>query len=153
MAEFDLNSELPANAIKEIEGKVASTDFGNCLTECPVKVPGQNFALVSFVGPDCSQKAKKAGFRVLGAFSTKEEASSHARRVMKAETTFSLFVCDMYNWCICTPDETNIKEKEVIDEQLQTLLVEHNKAMVQGKLEFDKRKELLMKKHGEPSST
>ncbi len=41
-------------------------------------VPGQVFACISIVGPECPQKNDKFGIKLRGAFATRDEAANHA---------------------------------------------------------------------------
>ena len=40
-------------------------------------VPGQLFACLSIVGPECPQKNEKFGIKIRGCFSTRDEAANH----------------------------------------------------------------------------
>jgi hypothetical protein len=42
-------------------------------------VPGQVFACMSVVGPECPQKNDQFGLKIYGAFPTREEAANHAK--------------------------------------------------------------------------
>ena len=53
-------------------------------------VPGQIFACISLVGPDCPQKNDKFGLKIRGCFGTRDEASSHAKRLQKEDATFDI---------------------------------------------------------------
>ncbi len=46
-------------------------------------VPGQVFACISIVGPECPQKNDKFGIKLRGAFATRDEAANHAKRLAK----------------------------------------------------------------------
>ena len=58
-------------------------------------VPGQIFACLSVVGPDCPQKNDKFGIKIRGAFNTRDEAASHAKRLQKEDATFDIYVVDV----------------------------------------------------------
>ena len=63
-------------------------------------VPGQLFACLSIVGPECPQKNEKFGIKIRGAFSTRDEAANHAKRLQKEDSTFDIYVVDMYKWLL-----------------------------------------------------
>lgn len=145
---FTLEDELPVESLKNIDDAI--TDMAPALkcqevnlSKCPASVPGQEFALVSFVGPDCSQKSVKAGFRVLGCFKTVEAANEHARTVMAAENHFDLYVCNMYQWSLCTPPRGSI-DVEKCDKELNDLVSKHKETQERGKLASEERKRLLI---------
>ena len=46
-------------------------------------VPGQLYACLSVVGPEAPQKNDKFGIKIRGAFSTRDEAANHAKRLQK----------------------------------------------------------------------
>jgi len=46
-------------------------------------VPGQLFACMSVVGPEAPQKNDQFGVKIRGAFSTRDEAANHAKRLQK----------------------------------------------------------------------
>jgi hypothetical protein len=48
-------------------------------------VPGQLYACLSVVGPECPQKNDKFGIKIRGAFNSREEAASHAKRLQKED--------------------------------------------------------------------
>jgi hypothetical protein len=61
-------------------------------------VPGQNYAVISVIGPDCPQKSDKFGLKISGCFATQDEASSYAKKLHKDNGNFDLYVCNLYKW-------------------------------------------------------
>ena len=149
---ISLTDDLPTESKAGIEERLAemAPSLSNPklnLSKCPVEVPGQNYAVVSFVGPDCSQKSTKAGFRVLGCFKTAEDANAHARIIMETESLFNIYVCDMYNWCLCTPPEGEIP-RETCDKELNSLITHHRETQEKSRLMNEERKRLLIEQEG-----
>ena len=66
------------------------------LTQDYTTVPGQLYACLSVVGPESPQKNEKFGIKIRGAFSNRDEASNHAKRLQKEDPTFDIYVVDMY---------------------------------------------------------
>ena len=58
-------------------------------------VPGQLYACISIVGPDCPQKTDKFGIKLRGAFPSKDDAERHAKRLQKEDAPFDISVVDM----------------------------------------------------------
>lgn len=146
--EFDIFSPLPERSKEKIKEEVEArqAEFSNKetnLQKWPVEVNGQNFAIVSFVGPDCSQKTQKAGFCVLGVFADKESAAAHVRKIMQHENNFDVYVCSMYEWCLCTPPRGTIST-EHCEEKLNELISERKKHQELEKATFEERKRLLL---------
>jgi hypothetical protein len=85
-------------------------------------VPGQLYACLSVVGPEAPQKNDKFGIKIRGAFSTREEAASHAKRLQKEDATFDIYVVDMYKWLLIPPDPTKIEDVHYTNEKLEELM-------------------------------
>ena len=76
----------------------------NTIVELPVgltlepdylTLPGQNFALVSFVGPEfCRQKSGQFAMKVRGCFATEEEAKAYVKRLQRSGDN----VVDIFPW-------------------------------------------------------
>ena len=58
----------------------------------PIKVPSQNWACVSFVSPDSSQKCKSIGMKIRGVFDTQQEAKNHIQQLIKLDPVFDIFI-------------------------------------------------------------
>ena len=150
---FDIFSELPEASVQNIQDTIKESNprLSNQeinLARWPLQLPGQSFAVVSFVGPDCSQRSQKAGFCVLGTFDTKENASEHVRKLMKVEDNFDIYVCSMYEWCLCTPPRGEIAQ-EHCNEKLNELITERKKHQETERLSFEERKRLLLQANDE----
>ena len=71
-------------------------------------VPCQLYACLSVIGPEAPQKNDKFGIKIRGAFNSRDEAASHAKRLQKEDATFDIYVVDMYKWLLIPPDPTKI---------------------------------------------
>ena len=85
-------------------------------------VPGQLYACLSVVGPEAPQKNDKFGIKIRGAFSTRDEAANHAKRLQKEDATFDIYVVDMYKWLLIPPDPTKIEDVHYTNEKLEELM-------------------------------
>lgn len=141
--------ELPENKLKQINAvtdaihKQTDNMEYNLATD-PIKVPGQNFILVSFVSPTANQKCAFMGMKISGAFDKYEEALEHVGRLMKLEPTFDVFICSMYDWCLIPPDPELIKDQKHQDETLNKIISEYRKNQIYAKEHFEERKKMLM---------
>jgi excinuclease UvrABC nuclease subunit len=109
-----------------------------------IKVPGQNWACVSFVSPDGNQKCKSIGMKIRGVFDKQEEATDYVKRLIKLDPTFDIYVCEMYNWCLVPPDPEMITNQTYQDETLNSLISEYRKNQIHAKEHFEERKREMM---------
>ena len=103
-------------------------------------VPGQIFACLSVVGPECPQKNDKFGIKIRGAFNTRDEAASHAKRLQKEDATFDIYVVDMYKWLLIPPDPAKIDDAHYTNEKLEELMTGYRENQAQAAKMFNERK-------------
>ena len=103
-------------------------------------VPGQLFACLSIVGPEAPQKNDKFGIKIRGAFATRDEAASHAKRLQKEDATFDIYVVDMYKWLLIPPDPTKIEDSHYTNEKLEELMTGYKENQAQAAKMFNERK-------------
>jgi hypothetical protein len=108
-------------------------------------VPGQVFACLSIVGPDTPQKNDKHGIKIRGAFATRDEAASHAKRLQKEDPTFDIYVVDMYKWLLIPPDSTKIDDVHYNNEKLEEIMSGYKENQSQAARMFNERKQGMMK--------
>ena len=107
-------------------------------------VPGQVFACLSIVGPDCPQKTDKFGIKIRGAFATRDEASNHAKRLQKEDPTFDIYVVDLYKWLLVPPDPSTIEDAHYTNEKLEEIMVKYRENQSQAARMFEERKRDMM---------
>ena len=107
-------------------------------------VPGQLYACLSVVGPDAPQKNDKFGIKIRGAFNSRDEAASHAKRLQKEDATFDIYVVDMYKWLLIPPDPVQIEEAHYADEKLEELMSGYRENQAQAAAMFSERKRDMM---------
>ena len=107
-------------------------------------VPGQVFACLSVVGPDCPQKTDKFGIKIRGTFATRDEAANHAKRLQKEDSTFDIYVVDMYKWLLIPPDPTKIDDVHFTNEKLEEIMVGYKENQAQAAKMFEERKRDMM---------
>lgn len=121
------------------------------LDEDVFTVPGQNYALLSFVGPDQRQKNDKFGMKIRGVFNTKEEADAHVRKIRKFDTITDVYMVDLYKWLLLPPPSNplELENAEVkYDESqkyLEDLVTGHRKNQELAKQHFEERKAAVIK--------
>ena len=109
-----------------------------------IKVPGQNWACVSFVSPTSNQKSSAMGMKIRGCFDHREEAVEHVKRLIKLDPSFDIFICDMYNWCLVPPDPEHISDQTYQDQTLNKIISEYKKNQIYAKEHFEERKREMM---------
>jgi len=104
-------------------------------------VPGQAFACLSIVGPECPQKNDKFGIKIRGAFATRDEAASHAKRLQKEDGTFDIYVVDLYKWLLIPPDSDKIEDVHYSNEKLEEIMTGYKDNQAQAARMFSERKQ------------
>jgi len=146
---FEPWDELPEDKLRKVkilaDAAHAATDSMEVnLTTDVLKVPSQNWALVSFVSPTSNQKNASIGMKLRGVFDTREEATEHIKRLIKLDPMFDIFICEMYNWCLVPPDPELIADQNYQDETLNKLVSEYRKNQIFAKEHFEERKRELL---------
>ena len=108
-------------------------------------VPGQVFACLSIIGPEAPQKNDKFGIKIRGAFATRDEAANHAKRLQKEDTTFDIYVVDMYKWLLIPPDSSKIADVHYNNEKLEEIMSGYKDNQAQAARMFSERKQGMMK--------
>ena len=103
-------------------------------------VPGQLYACLSVIGPEAPQKNDKFGIKIRGAFNSRDEAASHAKRIQKEDATFDIYVVDMYKWLLIPPDPTKIEDVHYTNEKLEELMSGYRENQAQAAQMFAERK-------------
>ena len=111
-----------------------------------VTVPGQLFACLSIVGPECPQRNDKFGIKIRGAFSSREEAEKHAKRLQTDDATFDIYVVDMYKWLLIPPDREKIEDVHYANEKLEEIFTKYRENQRMAAAMFEKRKKDLTAK-------
>ena len=103
-------------------------------------VPGQIYALISLVGPDCPQRGDKFGLKIRGVFNSREEASSHAKRLQREDATFDIYLVDMYKWLLIPPDREQIEDVHYQNEKLEEIMTKYKENQRHAAAMFERRK-------------
>lgn len=107
-------------------------------------VPGQLYACLSIVGPESPQKNDKFGIKIRGAFATRDEAASHAKRLQKEDSTFDIYVVDMYKWLLIPPDPVKIDDVHYTNEKLEEIMTGYRENQAEAARMFNERKRDMM---------
>ena len=111
-------------------------------------VPGQIYACLSVVGPECPQKNDQFGIKIRGCFNSRPEAESHAKRLQKEDATFDIYVVDMYKWLLIPPDPTKIEDVHYTNDKLEEIMTGYKENQAQAARMFNERKQGMVDKTG-----
>ena len=107
-------------------------------------VPGQLYACLSVVGPEAPQKNDKFGIKIRGAFASRDEAASHAKRLQKEDSTFDIYVVDMYKWLLIPPNPLKIEDVHYQNEKLEEIMSGYKENQAEAARMFNERKRDMM---------
>jgi hypothetical protein len=112
-----------------------------------IQVPGQQYALVSFVGPEyCRQKSSRFAMKIRGVFSTQEEAKAFVKRIQRAgDNIVDIFLMEMGQWAPCPPDPMSVETQEYQETFLNELMQGYAESQRSAKEVFADRKAKVMK--------
>lgn len=107
-------------------------------------VPGQLYACLSVVGPEAPQKNDKFGIKIRGAFASRDEAAAHAKRLQREDSTFDIYVVDMYKWLLIPPDPLKIEDVHYQNEKLEEIMTGYKQNQAEAARMFNERKRDMM---------
>lgn len=109
-----------------------------------VTVPGQLFALVSFVAPTgTNQRNDKFGMKIRGCFATREEAHAHVKRLQQTDSVTDIYLVDMYKWLLIPPDPNALEDHQYQEDFLNSLVKGYRESQALAKQHFLERKEAI----------
>lgn len=129
--------------------KMTTPDLPIGLTLEPdyINVPGQNYALVSFVGPEyCRQKSDRFAMKIRGVFATQEEAKAYVQRLHRTgDNLVDIFLLEIGKWAPCPPDPMQVETQEYQEQFLNDLMQGYAESQRSAKEMFADRKQKVMK--------
>ena len=126
-----------------VERQIRSLSLNENVDKDIEKVSGQNYALICVVSPQGGQKSENICLKIKGVFNTLEDANKHAEMLQKIDSTFDIYVVDMYSWLLVPPDPTLIEQKHV-DSKLNEIIGGHRESQLKAKMYFEERKRELI---------
>jgi hypothetical protein len=117
-----------------------------------IKLPGQNYALISVVSPNSSQKNETCGLKIKGVFDTIQEAQLYAKKINKLDPIFDIYLVELYKWLPIPPNVDMIENKEYQDSMLNTIIKGHAEEQQKAVEFFETRKLELMKGKIDPTN-
>lgn len=126
-----------------VEKQVRSLSLDENVDKDIEQVSGQKYALISIVSPNSDQKCDNICLKIKGAFGNLEDANKHAEMLQKIDSTFDIYVVEMYSWLLVPPDPNLIEQKHV-DSKLNEIISGHRENQLKAKEYFNERKRELM---------
>ena len=111
------------------------------LTEDPIKIPEQNFALISIVSPSTSQQCMTTALKIRGVFSNEKDANKHLEKLMKLDNNFDVFLVEMNKWLQIPPEIDHIQDQVYQDKRLNQLIQGYHEEQLKSKEFFESRKQ------------
>ena len=157
-----LNTELTSDQLKRANSTALeilnNNDAFNCdknLEKDKITVPGQEYAVVCWIGPTFKAKTSDYGFRIMGAFELLEEARDYAEFVNSEDPMYDTGVMQMNHFCLGYADKSDFfKENDVrktdseaqsdLDAALNVFICDHKLEIEEKKQIFELRKEVLI---------
>ena len=118
-----------------------------------VTLPGQQYALISIVGPEQPQKSEKLGLKIYSCHGTLDDAKSHAARLQKEDATFDIMVVETCTWALIPPDKSSITDVHYVEDKLDEIFTKYHENRRAAAAMFEKRKRDMMAKPIEGSDT
>ena len=95
------------------------------------------------MSPQDGQKSENICLKIKGVFNTLDDANKHAEMLQKIDSTFDIYVVEMYSWLLVPPDATLIEQKHV-DSKLNEIIGGHRESQLKAKMYFEERKRELI---------
>ena len=107
-----------------VEQKIKNMSLDEIVDKDTMPLPGQNYALISVISPQSTQKCKNVCIKIKGTFDKLEDAQKHAETLQKIDPTFDIYVVEMYSWLLLPPDPELIEQVHV-DNKLNEIIGGH----------------------------
>jgi len=110
----------------------------------PIEVPGQKFAVVSYVAPHTApQRCKTIAVKLRGCFESKDAADARAYEVAQMDPDFDVYVVEMYEWLVLPlpVEQQSALRMKYNQDKLQQLMdgyyqnVDRGRKNVQGRMQ------------------
>ena len=109
-------------------------------------IPGQNFALVSIVGPNFKQKCNVYGLKVRGVADTLEKAKSMSQKLTKVDPDFDIYTVEIGKFFPLDVDPMQLNDVEYQNTQLNSLIKNYLENRENANNEYERRKNEMVKK-------
>jgi len=123
----------------------SETNAGGGKTRVPepdppfIRIPGQNYLLISNVGPTAGQKNDFVAIKVRGCFSSIKEADEFAKDMReKVDPDFDYFIIPMWTWVLLPLNPEQVRMKYT-DKHLDQIMEGYYESMEKSQLHLQER--------------
>lgn len=136
------NNEQETPEVDESDYKYTKID---CLNEDP-EIPGQKFALLSFVSPEGIMNCKVRGLMVRGVYATQSEAETACQNLKKIDKYHDVFVGPVGKWLPWNPTTKQAEKVKYRNAKLDKIMAKVHESDLKELNELvGRRKEILDK--------
>ena len=139
--EISIDKKQEINKI--VKTKIQNMSLDEIVDKDTMKIPGQNYALISILSPQSNQKNTNICLKIKGTFDKLEDAQKMAETLQKIDPTFDIYVVEMYSWLLLPPDPELIEQVHV-DNKLNEIISGHRESQLNSKMYFEERKRELL---------
>ena len=109
-----------------------------------IKVPGQEWALISVVGPQgFNQRADSMALKLRGVFATEDAARAQAEVLRQVDAMVDIWVVGMYHW-LPLPPPLGLDRANYADKQLNDIFQGYAENAIKAKQHFEERKRAVL---------
>lgn len=109
-------------------------------------VSGQNYALVSIVGPNLQQKCNVYGLKVRGVADSLDRAKTMAQKLTKIDPDFDIYTVEVGKFFPLDVNPMELSNVEYQNTQLNELVKNYLENRENANVEYEKRKNEMIKK-------
>lgn len=107
-------------------------------------ISGQNFALVSIVGPEWKQKCDVWGLKVRGVADTMDAAKRQVQKLMRIDNNYDIYIVEVGKFFPLCVDPLKLDNVEYQNEQLNALMKSYLENRTRAEEEWQARKNELV---------
>ena len=137
-----LPEELVEQCVERAKQEVAESDVPVITVDS--KPGGQQYVVMSMIGPNCNQKCSTPCVQFLGAFPTQPCATKFAENVSKSSPAFDIYVAEMYKWLPTNAKPEDAQNTRWRNLQVNNLMHEYMEQKAINKEIFEARKQACM---------
>lgn len=151
----DLNDDEKIDILKRAKEQLKTNypdDVDDIVYDDPnfLKINGQNYALIAYVGKDFKAKTEVPGFKILGAFNEIDDAIKHLDLLKEDpyEKYFDIFFVELYKFMPSIPFLDKNMTQQKVDKFLYDIIIRNKLKANIDKEAFELRKYKLTTKKG-----
>jgi hypothetical protein len=109
-------------------------------------VNGQNFALVSIVGPNLQQRCNVYGIKIRGVADSMDRARTMSQKLTKIDPDYDIYTVEVGKFFPLDVDPLKLSDVEYQNSQLNNLIKNYLENRENANVEYEKRKNEMLKK-------